>query len=100
MHKQITQADANALAKAMADQTAFEWFRKEGWGEVEDMECDIENDPEDDDFVDLSFRIVWQTQDNYNETHSEYIQFNSAEEFWNEYNKYFGGEKDESRREN
>ena len=95
MHKQITRTNAYALAKAMADQTAFEWFRKEGWGEVEDMECDIENDPDDEDFVDLSFRIVWQTQDNYNETHSEYIQFNSVEEFWNEYNKYFGGGKDE-----
>ena len=31
MHKQITRTNAYALAKAMADQTAFEWFRKEGW---------------------------------------------------------------------
>ena len=29
MYKQITEANAYALAQAMADQTAFEWFRKE-----------------------------------------------------------------------
>ena len=42
MHKQITQTHINALAQAMADQTAFEWFRSDGWGEVEDMDYDIE----------------------------------------------------------
>ena len=94
MHKQITQTHINALSQAMADQTAFEWFGKEGWGEVEDIDYNIEYDKEqDDDFFELGFRIVWQTQDNYNETHSDYIQINSAKEFWDEYEFYFKGEK-------
>jgi hypothetical protein len=58
------------------------------------MNYDTDYDPEeDDDFLDLGFRIVWQTQDNYNETHSEYININSAKEFWEEYGFYFKEEK-------
>ena len=101
MYKQITEANVYALAQAMADQTAFEWFGKEGWGEVGDVDYDVEYDHEiDGDFLDLGFRIVWQTQDNYNETHSDYVQIHSAEEFWDEYEFYFKGEKDEPRRKN
>ena len=96
MSEQITEANVYALAQAMADQTAFEWFRSDGWGKVEDMNYDTEYDPEEDgDFLDLGFRIVWQTQDNYNETHSDYIQINSAKEFWEEYEFYFKGENNE-----
>jgi hypothetical protein len=96
MSEQITEANAYALAQAMADQTAFEWFRSDGSGKVEDMNYDTDYDPEEDgDFLDLSFRIVWATQDNYNETHSEYININSAKEFWEDYGFYFKGNNDE-----
>ena len=96
MSEKITEANAYALAQAMADQTAFEWFRSNGWGKVENMNYDTEYDPEEDgDFLDLGFRIVWQTQDNYHETHSEYINMNSAKEFWEDYWFYFKGNNDE-----
>lgn len=96
MLEKITEANAYALAQAMADQTAFEWFRSNGWGKVENMNYDTEYDPEEDgDFLDLGFRIVWQTQDNYHETHSEYINMNSAKEFWEDYWFYFKGNNDE-----
>ena len=96
MLEKITEANAYALAQAMADQTAFEWFRSNGWGKVENMNYNTEYDPEEDgDFLDLGFRIVWQTQDNYHETHSEYINMNSAKEFWEDYWFYFKGNNDE-----
>ena len=96
MLEKITEANAYALAQAMADQTAFEWCRSDGWGKVENMNYDTEYDPEEDgDFLDLGFRIVWATQDNYNETHSEYININSAKEFWEDYWFYFKGNNDE-----
>ena len=96
MSEQITEANAYALAQAMADQTAFEWFRSDGWGKDENMNYDTDYDPEEDgDFLDLGFRIVWATQDNYNETHSEYININSAKEFWEDYGFYFKGNNDE-----
>jgi hypothetical protein len=96
MSKQIAYEQVEQLAKAIADQTAFEWFGSDGWGEVKEVEYDTEYDPEEDgDFVELGFRISWSTQDNYHESHMDYIQFHSAKDFWDEYGFYFKEKQDE-----
>ena len=94
--KQVRIFNVEKLAQAMADQTAFEWFGSDGWGEVVEIDFDTGHDPDEDgDFLDLGFSITWATQDNYNESHRDYIQFHSVEEFWKEYDFYFKEKSDE-----